>query len=78
MRELTANDQKVLQILTTHRFPDNKKANVLLLCSLLIEQAVKSCGDELTPEERDFHLSLLCDVMESILKLRSSDNGQTK
>ena len=78
MRELTEQDRVVLKRLTTHRFPDDKKANVLLLCSLLIEQAVKSCGDELTPEERDFHLSVLCGVMESILRLRSSDNGQTK
>lgn len=78
MHELTANDQKVLQTLTKHRFPDEKKPNVLMLCSLLVEKALKSLDDELAPEERDFYLSLLCDVMESILQLRSSDNGQTK
>lgn len=78
MRELTDLDKAVLKSLTTHRFHDDKKANVMLLLTLLIEKAVKSLGDELTPEERDCDLSLLCEIMEKILSLRSSDNGQTK
>lgn len=78
MHELTAQDKALLQALTKHRFPDDKKPNVLMLCSLLAEKAIKSLSDESTPEERDFDLSLLCDIMEGILSLRSSNNGQTK
>lgn len=78
MRELTEQDRVVLKALTKHRFPDDKKPNVLLLCSLLLEKVVKSLGEDLAPEERDFDLSLLCEIMEEILSLRSSHDGQTK
>ena len=80
MHELTEQDRAVLQALTIHRFPDDKKPNVVMLCGLLLEQVVKFLGEDAdaTPEERDQRLSLACDIMETILRLRISNNGQTK
>lgn len=78
MRELTELDKAVLKSLTTHRFPDEKKPNVMMLVTLLIEKAAKYLGEELAPEERDFYLSLLCDIMETILNMRIINDGQTK
>ena len=79
MRELTEHEKQFAKAFTTHRFPEDKGANVMMLLSLVHDLITAIWEEDMSQEERDLKLSEVFMVMKDVQKmteLRSSQDGK--